>query len=96
MKESLYKRIARELAQDIVSGKYPAGSLFPTEKTLCEVYQASRHTVREALRELTEQGLISRRKAPGPMSPMPETGTRTTRWQTWKICWRWPGIMCGW
>ncbi|WP_042861712.1 GntR family transcriptional regulator [Dickeya sp. NCPPB 3274] len=65
MKESLYKRIARELAQDIVSGKYPAGALFPTEKTLCEVYQASRHTVREALRELTEQGLISRRKGAG-------------------------------
>lgn len=65
MKESLYQRIARELAADIASGKYPAGSQFPTEKTLCEAYQVSRHTVREALRSLTEQGLISRRKGAG-------------------------------
>ncbi|WP_058911641.1 GntR family transcriptional regulator [Entomohabitans teleogrylli] len=65
MKESLYQRIARELAADIASGKYPVGSLFPTEKELCEAYQVSRHTVREALRSLTEQGLISRRKGAG-------------------------------
>ncbi|NDJ55882.1 GntR family transcriptional regulator [Enterobacteriaceae bacterium 4M9] len=65
MKESLYQRIARELAADIASGKYPAGSLFPTEKELCEAYDVSRHTVREALRSLSEQGLISRRKGAG-------------------------------
>lgn len=32
---------------------------------LCETWQVSRHTMREALRELTEQGLISRRKGAG-------------------------------
>lgn len=65
MKECLYKRISRELAQDITRGKYPPGSLFPTEMELCESWQVSRHTVREALRELTEQGLIDRRKGIG-------------------------------
>lgn len=65
MKESLYKKIARKLAHAILSGEYPPGSLFPTEMALCESWQVSRHTVREALRELTEQGLISRRKGAG-------------------------------
>lgn len=65
MKESLYKQMARELALAITQGKYPPGSLFPTEMDLCESWQVSRHTVREALRELAEQGLISRRKGAG-------------------------------
>lgn len=65
MKESLYKRIARELAQAITSGKYPPGSLLPSELELCEHYQVSRHTIREALRDLSDLGLVSRRKGIG-------------------------------
>ncbi|MGL9750575.1 MAG: GntR family transcriptional regulator [Symbiopectobacterium sp.] len=65
MKESLYRRIARELAQQILSGQYPVGSLLPTEMALCEHYQVSRHTMREAPRDLTKQRLITRRKGSG-------------------------------
>ncbi|CAG75741.1 GntR-family transcriptional regulator [Pectobacterium atrosepticum SCRI1043] len=65
MKEPLYKRIARELSQNITLGQYPTGSLIPSELELCELYQVSRHTVREALRDLTEAGLLSRRKGVG-------------------------------
>lgn len=65
MQESLYKRIARELAQDITSGKYPPGSLLPSELELCEQRQVSRHTIRAALRELTDLKLVSRRKGIG-------------------------------
>ena len=73
MKESLYKRIARELAQQISVGTFAPGSLFPTEMELCETWQVSRHTMREALRELTEQGLISRRKGAGTRVCEPKT-----------------------
>jgi GntR family transcriptional regulator len=65
MKESLYKRIARELAQAITSGKYPPGTLLPSELELGEQYQVSRHTIREALRELDDLALVSRRKGIG-------------------------------
>ncbi|MGL5387539.1 MAG: GntR family transcriptional regulator [Serratia sp. (in: enterobacteria)] len=65
MKESLYKRIARELVESIASGQYPVGALLPPEMELCELYQVSRHTIREALRDITEQGLIVRRKGIG-------------------------------
>ncbi|WP_413738243.1 GntR family transcriptional regulator [Sodalis sp. RH21] len=67
MKESLYKRIARELVQSIASGKYPPGSLLPSELELSEHYEVSRHTIREALRELAALELVSRRKGIGTL-----------------------------
>ncbi|MBW7981101.1 GntR family transcriptional regulator [Enterobacillus tribolii] len=75
MKKSLYQQIADELFQGIVSGQYPAGSLLPPEMELCEHYQVSRHTIREAMRDLTERGLISRHKGIGTIvAEIPEEG----------------------
>jgi GntR family transcriptional regulator len=65
MAETRYAQLARDLTESIASGHYPVGSLLPTELELCEHYGASRHTVRTALRELQELGLISRRKKAG-------------------------------
>ncbi|QWA13377.1 GntR family transcriptional regulator [Sodalis ligni] len=67
MKESLYQRVARELVQNIASGKYLPGSLLPSELELCEQFNVSRHTIREALRELTALELVSRRKGVGTL-----------------------------
>jgi GntR family transcriptional regulator len=60
-----YRSIADELINGIVSKKYPLGSSLPAETELCLQLQASRHTVREALRILEEAGLISRRQGSG-------------------------------
>jgi DNA-binding GntR family transcriptional regulator len=57
--------LSRDLAQGIANGRYPVGSLLPTEFELCDQYGASRYTVRLALGELQEQGLISRKKNVG-------------------------------
>ncbi len=65
MAENRYHEVARELASGMATGRYPVGSLLPTELELCELFGASRHTIRAAMRELTEQGLISRRKRAG-------------------------------
>ena len=62
---NFYERVARELAGGIASGRYPVGSRLPTELELCEQFGASRNTVRAALRELSDLGLISRRKKAG-------------------------------
>ena len=65
MREPLYAQIARELAQGIASGRFPEGSLLSSELELTNQYQASRQTVRAALRELMDLGLVSRRKGVG-------------------------------
>jgi len=57
--------LTRDLAEGIASGRFPVGSLLPTEFELCDRYGASRYTVRMALQELQDLGLISRRKNVG-------------------------------
>lgn len=57
--------IARDLTEGIASGRFPVGSLLPTELELRDHYQTSRHTVRAALHELQQLGLVSRRKNVG-------------------------------
>ncbi|WP_211464055.1 GntR family transcriptional regulator [Collimonas silvisoli] len=57
--------IARNLTEGIVSGRFPVGSLLPTELELCDSYSTSRHTIRAALHELQQLGLVSRRKNVG-------------------------------
>ena len=63
--KSHYAILARSLLRDIERGRYPVGSLLPTEEQLAEQHGLSRHTVREAIRKLQDAGLISRRKGVG-------------------------------
>lgn len=62
---ALYSQIARDLVSAISAGRYPVGSLLPTEMELCDQYGTSRPTVRLALKELQGMGLVSRRKRVG-------------------------------
>ena len=57
--------IARDLTEGIQSGRFPVGSLLPTELELRDRYGTSRHTVRAALHELEQLGMVSRRKNVG-------------------------------
>jgi GntR family transcriptional regulator len=61
----LYARITNELRQRITTGQYPIGCLLPTEAELSEEFSTSRHTVREALRRLIEQGMVRSRQGAG-------------------------------
>ena len=60
-----YLQVARTLRKEIVDGVYPVGSQLPTEQQLCERFEVSRYTVREALRRLVEQGMLARRQGSG-------------------------------
>ena len=57
--------LARHLTEQIESGQYPVGSNIPTEAELQQRFDVSRHTVREALRELKSRGLVSARAGVG-------------------------------
>lgn len=60
-----YVLVAQRLMQDITGGRYPVGSLLPTELELCTQFGVSRHTVREAVRRLQERGLVTRQRGIG-------------------------------
>jgi len=61
----LYVQIEQALREAIVTGQHPVGSLLPAETELCAHFNVSRYTVREALRRLTETGLVARRQGAG-------------------------------
>lgn len=65
MAETRYAQVARDLSERIASGEYAVGALLPTELELCDRYGVSRHTVRAAIAELQQSGLVSRRKKVG-------------------------------
>jgi GntR family transcriptional regulator len=54
-----YATLAQALLEDIQAGRYSVGSQLPTEAELQARYDVSRHTVRQALRELKDLGVIS-------------------------------------
>lgn len=60
-----YLAVARELKAAIQAGAHPVGSMLPTEVELCRQFDISRHTARDALRRLRDEGLIARRRGAG-------------------------------
>jgi GntR family transcriptional regulator len=72
----LYQRVAQKLRSRIVSGAFPVGTLLPTEEQLCLEFQVSRHTVREALRLLRRDGLVTSKRGSGTVV-VPSTGAAT-------------------
>src|SRR4051795_9224418 len=63
--DPLYLQVVRALKDEIVTGVHPVGSQLPTEEELCERFSVSRYTVREALRRLREDNLVSSRQGAG-------------------------------
>lgn len=62
-----YATLARALLADIQAGRYQVGAQLPTELELCERFGVSRYTVRQALRELKDIGVISTRQGIGTL-----------------------------
>jgi DNA-binding LacI/PurR family transcriptional regulator len=63
--DAKYRAVFRQLASEIVSGKYRQGGRLPSENQLVKRFDVSRPTVGKALRELELKGLISRRRGSG-------------------------------
>jgi GntR family transcriptional regulator len=65
MPESMYRQIAEELRQKIESGDLRQDVRLPTELELREQYNASRNTVRDAIKLLISRGLVETRPGQG-------------------------------
>lgn len=60
-----YMQIQKALEDRITAGAYPVGTLMPTEIELTQEFMASRSTVREALRQLSNRGYVDRKQGVG-------------------------------
>src|ERR1700677_1924944 len=58
--QPLYKQVKRYVADRIASGKWPPGHQAPTEFELTAKFRMSRPTIHRALRELMQEGLLTR------------------------------------
>lgn len=65
LRRPLYLNLADQLSAEIRDGIFGLGAMLPTEAQLCARHRLSRHTVREALRQLEEAGLVSRHHGVG-------------------------------
>jgi GntR family transcriptional regulator len=61
----LYFRLRNLLEENIRAGAFPPGARLPSEHETCQKYGVSRATVREALRELVDSGLVIRQHGKG-------------------------------
>lgn len=61
----LYMQLKNLLIKQIKDGEIKAGEKLPSERELCEKYDVSRITVRQALSELDKEGLIERSHGKG-------------------------------
>jgi GntR family transcriptional regulator len=67
-----YAQLKDGLKAEIESGNWRPGDLLPAEPELCREFDVSRTVVRQALKELSYEGLIVRRKGKGTFVASPK------------------------
>lgn len=61
----LYEVVKRQISEAIMLGKWEAGSVLPSEIALSQTFGVAVGTIRRALTDLTNEGLLSRRRKTG-------------------------------
>jgi len=61
----LYVQVRDVLLEEIESGHLPEGTLLPSEPELCKLFDISRSSLRQAIQELANQGLLKRSRGKG-------------------------------
>lgn len=65
MQATAYNRVAAALRDEILSGSWKGSNQLPTERELCDYFQASRITIRRALQILEDEQLVERHQGVG-------------------------------
>ena len=65
MAEPMYRMIAQDLLEQIQSGTLQAGDQIPTELELRDQHNASRNTIRDAVKWLANRGLVASKPGQG-------------------------------
>jgi len=75
----IYYQLKEWLRAEIARGAWKPGDLIPSERELSEQFGISRMTVRQALNELREEGLLRREQGRGTYVAEPKIEQRLTR-----------------
>ena len=75
----IYHQLKEWLRAEIASGTWQPGDLIPSERELSEQFGISRMTVRQALNELREEGILRREQGRGTYVAEPKIEQRLTR-----------------
>lgn len=70
--QPLYLKVENELRHKIATNEYPVNTKIPSEEELCEAYGVSRITVRRAIQDLVEVGLLRKRRGLGTFVEVPK------------------------
>ncbi len=79
MLKPLYQKIAQTLIDDIQSGRIPISEKIPPENVLTKKFGVSRHTIREALRILSDMNLVERQPGHGTVVKSNDTKVNYTQ-----------------
>src|SRR5258705_1663640 len=71
-----YRAIAADLAAKIHAGQYVAGSALPAQRELSTAYGVTLMTLRQALRQLSDEGLIVQQAGRGTFVSPPHLAYR--------------------
>lgn len=61
----VYFQLKNDLVKKIAQGLWKAGECIASERELCEIYGVSRMTIRQAIGELVQEGVLTRLKGKG-------------------------------
>lgn len=76
---TLYAEVEDALSAEIVGGEYRAGDQLPTEDALLERFEVSRITVRRAIQNLVQRGLVEIRRGLGTFVVEPRIEAELTK-----------------
>lgn len=74
-----YVRIADTISRQIVEKHLSPGERLPAEDALADTFHVSHMTVRQALQQLVQEGVVSRRQGLGTFVAEPKVARRSTR-----------------
>ena len=67
-----YAQLMEILRSKVYQREWASGDQIPSEQNLCDHYQVSRTVVRQALRELEHEGVVTRKKGKGTFVSYPK------------------------
>lgn len=80
----LYEQIKNIIEQQIKNGELKEGEKIPSERELCEIYDVSRITVRQAIALAENEGLLYRSQGMGTFVAKPKIKQELTRVNTFE------------